>query len=108
MIPVVELHGITQTFVQSLVSAFSIKVLRIDHGQVVAHFAVVGDVVRVVIAEGIHAMPIGEGLVPMFEGVAIGVQNLEQAVVAQQYHVVHFVASGKRGMGRHDETAPFA
>ena len=65
------------------------------------------DVVRVVVAEGIHTVAVGEGFVPMLEGTAVGIQHLKQAVVAQQHHVAYLVALGERGMGGHDEAATF-
>ena len=43
----------------------------------------------------------------MLKSVAVWVQHLKQTVVAQQHHVAHLITLCKRGMGRHDETAPF-
>ena len=73
-----------------------------------ANLACFCDVVRVIVAQRIHAVPVGKGLVPMLDGVAVRIDHLNQTVVAQKNHVAHFVAFGKRGMGGHDEAATLA
>ena len=74
---------------------FWIEVGRVDHGQVAAYFMFIVDVVGVVVTKGIHAVTVGEGLVPMFDGVAVRVDHLNQAVVAQKDHVAHLIAFGE-------------
>ena len=40
----------------------------------------------------------------MFDSVAVRVDHLDEAVVAQPFHFVHLVAFRERGVGGHDET----
>ena len=85
-----------------------LQVGRVDHGEVMAYLAGFCDIVRVVVTEGIYAMPIGKGFVPMLDGVSVGIDHLNQTIVAQKNHVTHLIAFGERGMGGHDEAAMFS
>ena len=65
-------------------------------------------VVCIVIAEGIHSVAVGERHVPMLQRIAVRIHDFQKTIVAQPFHVAHFIAFRERGMGRHDEAAPFS
>jgi len=44
----------------------------------------------------------------MLDGVSVGIDHLNQAVVAQPFHVTHLIAFRKRSMGGHDKTTTLA
>ena len=54
----------------------------VDHGEVMAHLLGFGDIMRVVVAEGIHTVAVGKGLVPMLQGVAVWVEHFKKTIVA--------------------------
>ena len=70
-----------------------------------ANLACFCDVVGVVVTEGINAVSIGERLVPMLECIAVRVDHLNQAIIAQENHIAHLIAVSKGSVGRHDKTA---